>query len=208
MCIGFLSAWSPYAIVSMWAAFGQVDNIPPLAFALPAMFAKSSTIYNPIICLMLRPNFRKVMRRDLKTLYQACLKSCVCLQPEIWVRLRTNPRQTPSQDSAAPPVVVIKDHSCEKCNDAFECFRHYGQVCIVNNPLPKADSVEDQESPVPHANMEVQSQRTFPLVIMCAKRTSEIDNLHINLEMVPGHAKVAWPWHHCYFCSYNKHGHL
>ncbi|CAF91597.1 unnamed protein product, partial [Tetraodon nigroviridis] len=65
VCIGFLAAWSPYAVVSMLAAFGPVDNIPPLAFALPAMFAKSSTIYNPIIYLTLRPNIRRMMCRNL-----------------------------------------------------------------------------------------------------------------------------------------------
>uniref|UniRef100_A0A674F3X8 Opsin-5-like n=1 Tax=Salmo trutta TaxID=8032 RepID=A0A674F3X8_SALTR len=78
VCIGFFAAWSPYAVVSMWAAFGHMDNIPPLAFAVPAMFAKSSTIYNPIIYLLLRPNFRRVMYRDLVSLHRAFLKGCLC----------------------------------------------------------------------------------------------------------------------------------
>ncbi|XP_063076056.1 opsin-5-like [Engraulis encrasicolus] len=78
VCIGFFAAWSPYAVVSMWAAFGHLDNIPPLAFAVPAMFAKSSTIYNPLVYMLLRPTFRKVMWRDLGLLRRTCLQGCCC----------------------------------------------------------------------------------------------------------------------------------
>ncbi|XP_018532030.1 opsin 7, group member a [Lates calcarifer] len=208
VCIGFFAAWSPYAVVSMWAAFGQIESIPPLAFAMPAMFAKSSTIYNPIIYLMLRPNFRRMMRRDMGTLCHACLRSCLCSQcpanccskPEIRVRLRTVHRQTdqfPSSNSSAqPPIEALKDHSCEKCKDAFECFKHYPQMCGVSNPAANGDLSEDQDTPVPQTHKQ-KTQSVYHkkslLATMCAKRTSERDNLHINLEMVPGHAKVAWP---------------
>ncbi|XP_056247114.1 opsin 7, group member a [Seriola aureovittata] len=208
VCIGFFAAWSPYAVVSMWAAFGHIENIPPLAFAMPAMFAKSSTIYNPIIYLMLRPNFRRMMRRDMGTLCHACLKSCLCFQgpvkccskPEIRVRLHTIHRQTnqfPSSNSSAqPPVIALRDHRCDKCKDAFECFRHYPQMCGVTNLAANGDSSKDQDTPVPRTHKQKTHSvchKKSLLATMCAKRTSEIDNLHINLEMVPGHAKVAWP---------------
>ncbi|KAM4738383.1 opsin 7, group member b [Anableps anableps] len=65
VCIGFLTAWSPYAIVSMWAAFGNSTDVPPMAFALAAIFAKSSTLYNPIVYLVFKPNFRKSLCRDV-----------------------------------------------------------------------------------------------------------------------------------------------
>ncbi|XP_063056475.1 opsin 7, group member a [Engraulis encrasicolus] len=69
VCIGFLAAWSPYAVVSMWAAFGHYQDIPPLAFAVPAVFAKSSPLYNPLVYLLLKPNFRQ----DLHSLLLACV---------------------------------------------------------------------------------------------------------------------------------------
>ncbi|KAF7246268.1 Visual pigment-like receptor peropsin [Varanus komodoensis] len=53
LCIGFFAAWSPYAIIAMWSTFGSVERIPPLAFAVPAVFAKSSTLYNPIISALI-----------------------------------------------------------------------------------------------------------------------------------------------------------
>lgn len=220
VCIGFFAAWSPYAVVSMWAAFGHIENIPPLAFALPAMFAKSSTIYNPIIYLMLRPNIRRMMRRDLGALCHTCLRGCLwsqgpakcCSKPEIRVRLRSVHRhnnQFPSSNSSAqPPMAALKDHSCDKCKDAFECFRHYPQMCSIINPAINGDSSKDQGTPVPQTyKQKPQSvcHKKSLLAIMCAKRTSEIDNFHINLEMVPGHAKVAWPWYFSKFTMFTQY---
>ncbi|KAM4604850.1 opsin-5-like [Polymixia lowei] len=213
VCIGFFAAWSPYAVVSMWAAFGHIENIPPLAFAMPAMFAKSSTIYNPIICLMLRPNFRKVMCRDLRTLRRACLRGCLCPQgqgkccarPATGIGLRSIRRQqtdrSSTNSSARPHAAgskVSSGSSCEKCSDAFECFRHYPRVCRVTNPAANGITPEDQDAPVPDPQTNKRKPRSACRkkslrAAMRGKRTSEIDNLQINLEMVPGHAKVAWP---------------
>ncbi|XP_060941024.1 opsin 7, group member a [Limanda limanda] len=204
VCIGFFAAWSPYAVVSMWAAFGQINNIPPLAFAIPAMFAKSSTIYNPIVYLTLRPNFRQMISRDVGTLCHACLRSCLCSQghvkdistPEIRFRIRTIHRrndQFPSSDPAAQPPKV---HNCEKCKDAFECFECYPQMCGATKRSANGDSSKDHDKPVLQTHEQptqcVRHKKPLP-AITSAKRPSEMDNLHINLEMVPGPAKVAWP---------------
>ncbi|KAL7398051.1 hypothetical protein ABVT39_003516 [Epinephelus coioides] len=70
VCIGFLGAWTPYAVVAMWAAFGEATEVPPDAFALAAMFAKSSTIYNPMVYLLCKPNFRECLYRDTTLLRQ------------------------------------------------------------------------------------------------------------------------------------------
>lgn len=77
VCIGFLTAWSPYAVVSMWAAFGNSTEVPPMAFALAAIFAKSSTIYNPVVYLAFKPNFRKSLCRDVAKC-RSTLFGCVC----------------------------------------------------------------------------------------------------------------------------------
>lgn len=198
VCIGFLAAWSPYAVVSMWAAFGPVDNIPPLAFAMPAMFAKSSTIYNPIIYLTLRPNSRRMMCGDLGTLCQACVKRCRCSEGPVRVRLGTAHRHThgfPLPPPGQPSIVALKAPGCNK--DAFERFSHCPQMCSVSVLTAHRDSSKAQEAPGAKTLREKAqrgSHKKSLLATVCAKRTSEIDNLHINLEMVPGHAKVAWPW--------------
>ncbi|KAM4563322.1 opsin 7, group member d [Odontesthes bonariensis] len=70
VCIGFLTAWTPYAAVAMWAAFGDATRVHPEAFALAAVFAKSSTIYNPMVYLLCKPNFRECLYRDTSMLRQ------------------------------------------------------------------------------------------------------------------------------------------
>ncbi|XP_077376087.1 opsin-5-like isoform X2 [Festucalex cinctus] len=181
-CVGFFVAWSPYALVSMWASFGNIEDIPPLAFAVPAMFAKSSTIYNPIIYLALRPSFRKVMFRDVGAL-NSCAGNGCCCPPKAKVRLWFAQRRTeqfPSLDSSTQaPTVVLKCHK-DPVERPGRCPRVYG----VANPAANADSSKGNNSPS-------MSHTSSLLCLTCAKRTPE--SLHINLEMVPGKAKVAWP---------------
>ncbi|KAG9270370.1 opsin 7, group member d [Astyanax mexicanus] len=76
VCIGFLSAWTPYTIVAMWAAFSESELVPPVAFALAAIFAKSSTIYNPVVYLLFKPNFRKSLSSDT-----AVIRRRICSSP-------------------------------------------------------------------------------------------------------------------------------
>ncbi|XP_047427088.1 opsin 7, group member b [Mugil cephalus] len=97
VCIGFLTAWSPYAIVSMWAAFGNPASVPPMSFALAAIFAKSSTLYNPIVYLVFKPNFRKSVCRDV-ALCRRSLCGCLC------------------QSSSVQKGTCMQLHHKEECN--------------------------------------------------------------------------------------------
>ncbi|XP_029452885.1 opsin-5 [Rhinatrema bivittatum] len=49
ICAGFLFAWIPYAIVSVWSAFGKPDSVPISFSVVPTLLAKSAAMYNPII---------------------------------------------------------------------------------------------------------------------------------------------------------------
>ncbi|XP_069830107.1 opsin-5 [Dendropsophus ebraccatus] len=49
ICTGFLIAWIPYAVVSIWSAFGRPDSVPIEFSVIPTLLAKSSPMYNPII---------------------------------------------------------------------------------------------------------------------------------------------------------------
>ncbi|XP_054654629.1 opsin-5-like isoform X2 [Dunckerocampus dactyliophorus] len=75
VCIGFLGAWTPYAAVAMWSAFSDATQVPPSAFAMAAVFAKTSTIYNPVVYLLCKPNFRECLYRDSSMLRQRIYKS-------------------------------------------------------------------------------------------------------------------------------------
>lgn len=58
MLLAFLVAWTPYAIVSMYATFTSA-TVSPLISTLPSLFAKLSTFYNPIIYFFMYSKFRK-----------------------------------------------------------------------------------------------------------------------------------------------------
>ncbi|KAM9856342.1 opsin 7, group member d [Aulostomus maculatus] len=81
VCIGFLGAWTPYAAVSMWAAFGDATQVPSTAFAMAAVFAKSSTIYNPMVYLLCKPNFRECLYRDTSLLRQRLYRASPQSEP-------------------------------------------------------------------------------------------------------------------------------
>ncbi|XP_061587421.1 opsin 7, group member a [Cololabis saira] len=200
VCIGFFAAWSPYALVSMWAAFGQIENIPPLAFAMPAMFAKSSTIYNPIIYLMMRPNFRRIMCRDLGTLCHTCWKSCVCpkccSKTKLKISLRANHRRTSqfpsSVSSPQPPIMTVKDDSCQRCKDSFDCYTHYPKLCGVTNPAANRDS-KDQDIVASQTFNQISDNEGPKKSLIATIKTSETKNFHINIEMLPRPTTEAWP---------------
>lgn len=64
MVIGFFFAWTPYAVVSFYAAFGFADDVPTLVAAIPAMFAKTSNFYNPIIYFFFYKSFRESLAKS------------------------------------------------------------------------------------------------------------------------------------------------
>lgn len=64
MVIGFFFAWTPYAAVSFYAAFGFAEDIPTLLAAFPSLLAKTSNFYNPIIYFFLYKSFRESLMRS------------------------------------------------------------------------------------------------------------------------------------------------
>lgn len=57
ICTAFILAWSPYAVVSLWSAWGF--HVPSLTNIFTSLFAKSASFYNPLIYFGLSSKFRK-----------------------------------------------------------------------------------------------------------------------------------------------------
>ncbi|XP_061900915.1 opsin 8, group member b [Entelurus aequoreus] len=66
--VGFIGCWSPYGLVSLWSIFRDSSSIPPEVSLLPCMFAKSSTVYNPMIYYV----FSKSFKQEVKQLIWSC----------------------------------------------------------------------------------------------------------------------------------------
>uniref|UniRef100_W5N305 Opsin 7, group member a n=1 Tax=Lepisosteus oculatus TaxID=7918 RepID=W5N305_LEPOC len=201
VCIGFFTAWSPYALVSMWAAFGSIENIPPLAFAIPAVFAKSSTLYNPIIYLLLKPNFRNFVCKDCGILQHISSGNCLCIRSlqkchyrsVIEISLKSLKRRTGSSAPSAQLGQECSKCTCEKCDNTFECFKNYPKSCQVSVNTVQF-SLQESTSPEPKQQPKMrQTSKKSVRVIVRGKKSSEIDSLEITLETVPAHSKAATP---------------
>ncbi|XP_056150115.1 opsin 8, group member c [Lampris incognitus] len=67
--LGFVIAWAPYAVVSFLFIFHKDNwNMAPEGFVFPALFAKSSHIYNPFIYFYFNKAFQQELRCLLRTL--------------------------------------------------------------------------------------------------------------------------------------------
>ncbi|CRK94999.1 CLUMA_CG008485, isoform A [Clunio marinus] len=58
MIIAFLLAWTPYSIFALSEQFGDPELITPSLAVLPALIAKSSICYNPLIYVGMNSQFR------------------------------------------------------------------------------------------------------------------------------------------------------
>ncbi|CAF3663849.1 unnamed protein product [Rotaria sp. Silwood1] len=56
---GFLIAWTPYAILVVIRAFFDANHISSIMDTIPALFAKTSFIWNPLILIVRNGNFRQ-----------------------------------------------------------------------------------------------------------------------------------------------------
>ncbi len=54
----FLVSWSPYAILCLWTVFGEPESVPLWFSLLPPLFAKTSTLFNPIIYYLTNKRLR------------------------------------------------------------------------------------------------------------------------------------------------------
>ena len=63
MIVAFMVAWTPYAIFALIEQFGPPELIGPGLAVLPALVAKSSICYNPIIYVGMNTQFRAAFGR-------------------------------------------------------------------------------------------------------------------------------------------------
>ncbi|XP_049448245.1 pinopsin-like [Epinephelus fuscoguttatus] len=59
MVTGYLLCWMPYGVVAMLASFGRPGMVPPVASLIPSLLAKTSTVLNPVIYVLLNNQFSR-----------------------------------------------------------------------------------------------------------------------------------------------------
>lgn len=92
----FVITWTPYAIVSAWAAIGNPDDIHPVVATVPALAVKISVTFNPFIYLYKNGQYRKQFFLQFPYLRKLCSSSIL---PLVFLDNRTN-RGTRHQNSS------------------------------------------------------------------------------------------------------------
>ncbi|CAK6957189.1 pinopsin-like [Scomber scombrus] len=59
MVTGYLLCWMPYGVVAMLSSFGRNGVVPPAASLIPSLLAKTSTVLNPVIYVLLNKQFSR-----------------------------------------------------------------------------------------------------------------------------------------------------
>ncbi|XP_070700090.1 pinopsin-like [Pempheris klunzingeri] len=59
MVTGYLLCWMPYGVVAMLSSFGRSGVVPPAASLIPSLLAKTSTVLNPVIYVLLNNQFSR-----------------------------------------------------------------------------------------------------------------------------------------------------
>ncbi|XP_037837629.1 opsin 8, group member b [Kryptolebias marmoratus] len=72
--IGFIGCWTPYGLVSLWSILNDSSKLSPEVSLLPCMFAKSSTVYNPMVYYFFSQSFKQ----EVKQLGWMCFGSNPC----------------------------------------------------------------------------------------------------------------------------------
>ncbi|XP_060563194.1 visual pigment-like receptor peropsin [Ruditapes philippinarum] len=68
----FIVSWTPYSIVSFLSAVVDHTQIPPWVFVAPAVFAKCSIIWNPLIYVGRHKQFRNDIKKSFRCLKSLC----------------------------------------------------------------------------------------------------------------------------------------
>uniref|UniRef100_G3QAZ6 Teleost multiple tissue opsin 3b n=1 Tax=Gasterosteus aculeatus TaxID=69293 RepID=G3QAZ6_GASAC len=61
MVTGYLLCWMPYGVVAMLASFGKPGVVSPAASLIPSLLAKTSTVLNPVIYVLLNKQFSRCL---------------------------------------------------------------------------------------------------------------------------------------------------
>ena len=65
MFLATFCVWFPYTILSIISAVGNPEEVPPLAFAIAALIAKTSSFIKPIICFFWYSAYRENVKKIL-----------------------------------------------------------------------------------------------------------------------------------------------
>ncbi|KAL4217149.1 hypothetical protein ACF0H5_023603 [Mactra antiquata] len=118
----FVISWMPYSVVSLWSAFGDFHNIPLGVQVAPAIFAKCSIIWNPMIYVARHKHFRRGVKHSVPCLYMLSRsKSQV-----------SETRQLEQATNAQRQGSSVRENSQNKHSDCFRSSSYSSETPSMN----------------------------------------------------------------------------
>lgn len=82
--ICYLACWIPYGVIALLATFGKPGVVTPVASIIPSILAKSSTVCNPIIYILMNKQVRSAIfklyfRQVLLGVLDFCVRLSCCV---------------------------------------------------------------------------------------------------------------------------------
>ncbi|XP_076024414.1 pinopsin-like [Genypterus blacodes] len=103
MVTGYLVCWMPYGVVAMIASFGPPGLVCPAASLIPSILAKSSTVLNPLLYVLLNKQFSRCLMFLLRCGSVAPPSPVLHTLPSSKAA-RPRPRNPPTEEPTTEPV--------------------------------------------------------------------------------------------------------
>ncbi|MED6242443.1 hypothetical protein ATANTOWER_004788 [Ataeniobius toweri] len=110
MVTGYLLCWIPYGVVAMLASFGRPGVVPPAATLIPSLLAKTSTVLNPVICVLLNNQFSRCFFHMISCRSEDSTCSVnISSSGGIWQQ--NLPRE---EQNTEPAILTFRDHQVQQ----------------------------------------------------------------------------------------------
>ncbi|XP_068995113.1 opsin 4xb [Embiotoca jacksoni] len=198
-------SWSPYACVTMISWAGHANVLSPYSKAVPAIIAKASTIYNPIIYAIIHNKYRMTLAEKVPclsflspTTRKECISSSISessFRDSIISRQSTASRTHFITATSNYADMVLRDVEMEslgrKSGNSFRSMSSYSQSCRgrsnkkqFEQKTTKTYTAEKHPStmsdPLSTCDHELVSSSltiaTLPLLVLTRKRSQSLSN--------------------------------
>ncbi|GAB0188862.1 melanopsin-like [Grus japonensis] len=136
----FVLSWSPYACVTLIAWAGRGNTLTPYSKSVPAVIAKASAIYNPIIYAIIHPRYRKTIHNAVP-----CLRFLIRISKNDLLRGSINESSFRTSLSSHQSLAGRTKSTCVSSVSTGEATQPYSlrscQLLGDKDPLPLCDCV-------------------------------------------------------------------
>ncbi|XP_067011411.2 pinopsin [Anabrus simplex] len=213
MIVAFLVAWTPYSVLALLIAFGDADQVSPGLAVVPALVAKSSICYNPLIYVGLNTQFRSAWRRLLGVKLSAESSQDMGAENTFVSPLRNISQVNNLITNVAPeevgksPMLRLKPvpdrfHKFEipsKFSETTEC----SNLEAENSKVNKKDIAEGKCAPIANQSVSLltvipdmfrnssrrKTERVEIRTVIASKEKIELSEFKTNVEQIDGNGK-------------------